>query len=385
MLRHQFLFQFTMNMGWIGVDLFFVLSGFLISGLLFKEYLKYGNIKPLNFLIRRGFKIYPIYYLSYLIYLIPLFQTDHFSIIRWLSDMTFTQNYIGGWGYAYSASWSLAVEEHFYLSLVFFLWIALKNDLITLKVERGYLGASQMELFLLAIIVLCLVFRISSNVLFPHQSVRNFTMTHLRIDSLLSGVLLAYLYYFRLDYLTKLFRKFKLYFYGIAFLGIIWTPFIDPVPSFFVKTIGFTLLYISFSILLMIFLLNHDINQKLNSIFSKLLVEFVRKVGVCSYSIYIIHTFINSKVAEVQLALNITLSPYMIFVLTSFLSFRIGMVMTYSLEKYFLRIRDKYYPTRANEELVVTEPLALNAPFDKHPRLHNPSSEQAESRAREIA
>jgi peptidoglycan/LPS O-acetylase OafA/YrhL len=54
LLRHKFLFPFTKNMGWIGVDLFFVISGFLVSGLLFKEYQKSGSIQPKRFLIRRG-------------------------------------------------------------------------------------------------------------------------------------------------------------------------------------------------------------------------------------------------------------------------------------------------------------------------------------------
>lgn len=45
--------------GWVGVDLFFVLSGFLVSGLLFEEYKKRGSLDLKRFLIRRGFKIYP--------------------------------------------------------------------------------------------------------------------------------------------------------------------------------------------------------------------------------------------------------------------------------------------------------------------------------------
>ena len=48
--------------GWVGVDLFFVLSGFLVSGLLFREYQRYGRIVAGRFLIRRGLKIYPGYY-----------------------------------------------------------------------------------------------------------------------------------------------------------------------------------------------------------------------------------------------------------------------------------------------------------------------------------
>lgn len=48
--------------GWTGVDLFFVLSGFLVSGLLFKEHLATGRIHPWRFYLRRGFKIYPNFY-----------------------------------------------------------------------------------------------------------------------------------------------------------------------------------------------------------------------------------------------------------------------------------------------------------------------------------
>jgi|SRR6266849_5526962 len=48
--------------GWIGVDLFFVLSGFLISGLFFREFRRHGDVRVWRFLVRRGFKIYPPFY-----------------------------------------------------------------------------------------------------------------------------------------------------------------------------------------------------------------------------------------------------------------------------------------------------------------------------------
>ena len=47
--------------GWVGVDLLFVLSGFLISSLLFREAQAYAKIDIKTFLIRRGFKIYPAF------------------------------------------------------------------------------------------------------------------------------------------------------------------------------------------------------------------------------------------------------------------------------------------------------------------------------------
>ncbi|MGA2230896.1 MAG: acyltransferase family protein, partial [Tepidisphaeraceae bacterium] len=48
--------------GWTGVDLFFVLSGFLVGGLLLGELRKYGRLDVFRFIIRRIFKIWPAYY-----------------------------------------------------------------------------------------------------------------------------------------------------------------------------------------------------------------------------------------------------------------------------------------------------------------------------------
>ena len=48
--------------GWTGVDLFFVLSGFLVGGLLFREIRLHGRLEVRRFIIRRGLKIWPMYY-----------------------------------------------------------------------------------------------------------------------------------------------------------------------------------------------------------------------------------------------------------------------------------------------------------------------------------
>ncbi len=61
--RHSTGALLVSHLGWVGVDLFFVLSGFLVSGLLFREYQQDGQLLPGRFLIRRGFKIYPQFYL----------------------------------------------------------------------------------------------------------------------------------------------------------------------------------------------------------------------------------------------------------------------------------------------------------------------------------
>lgn len=115
--------EYFARAGWIGVDLFFVLSGFLISGLIFSEYRKNGTIQFKRFFIRRGFKIYPAFY-SFVVFiaLVELYR-HHFSPFRrYLHEIFFVQSYWPGiWVY----TWSLAVEEHFYILLPLLLLLLL--------------------------------------------------------------------------------------------------------------------------------------------------------------------------------------------------------------------------------------------------------------------
>ncbi|MGV3632340.1 MAG: acyltransferase family protein [Bacteroidota bacterium] len=60
--RHSNLNFWLTKFGWLGVDLFFVLSGFLVAGLLFAEYKKHGAIDLKRFLVKRAFKILPPFY-----------------------------------------------------------------------------------------------------------------------------------------------------------------------------------------------------------------------------------------------------------------------------------------------------------------------------------
>ena len=97
--------------GWSGVDLFFVLSGFLIGGQLWKEVQKSGRIQVGTFLLRRGLRIWPLYFTFVLFVLgeVIFLGRDGSGL---LADATFLSNYfhcqIGG-------GWSLSTEEQFYI------------------------------------------------------------------------------------------------------------------------------------------------------------------------------------------------------------------------------------------------------------------------------
>jgi len=347
LLRHKHIMVYTTNMGWIGVDLFFVLSGFLVSGLLFKEYLKFGYIKPVRFLIRRGFKIYPIYYIFYLPYLALLLSSGQ---VQWKSifyDLIFIQNYMNGWGYAYHASWSLAVEEHFYFGLAILLWIIISNKVFILKdaSATGKRKLFPLDILIIGIMVLCFVLRLVSNHYNPMELSKNFSMTHLRIDSLLMGVLISYQYYFKNNYLTEFYNRYKRRFIVIFFAGLCWTPFIEPNTSFFVKTFGFSLLYLSFGILLLAFLIEPQINKMMDKYLGSKIVNLISKIGYCSYSIYIIHTLANILTTKFFSYFGLYSHNYIIFTISSITSILGGMLMTYKVERFFLNIRDKYFPT----------------------------------------
>jgi len=102
--------------GELGVRIFFVLSGFLITHLLLEEASATGTISLKRFYIRRTLRILPIY-VTYLLVLgvLTALGLYHDSFSSWIGALTFTRNMIGQGRSATVQLWSLAVEEQFYL------------------------------------------------------------------------------------------------------------------------------------------------------------------------------------------------------------------------------------------------------------------------------
>jgi len=126
-IYHAALFGFKLpgridRFGWIGVDLFFVLSGYLIGGQLLAPLARNQRINLGRFFARRAFRIMPAYFVVLAIYFLLPSWREYPEMSQPLWKFLLSVQNIGlHGGTAFSHAWSLAVEDQFYLLLPFIL------------------------------------------------------------------------------------------------------------------------------------------------------------------------------------------------------------------------------------------------------------------------
>jgi len=241
--------------GWMGVDLFFALSGYLIAGQLLRPFARGEAPRYSRFFARRLLRTLPAYLVVVALYfLFPVLQ-DRDRIQPLWRFLTFTQN-LGPnpAGKSFSHAWSLCVEEQFYLVLpmvvALLAWrptrariIAAVVGLIALEMAlRGYLWLAD---------VAARPFDITSAPRAGAYMELIYYPTWSRLDDLLGGICVALIQVFRPSWWDTLARQGNLLTaVGVAGVAAVMLLFRDgEVAGFFAATFGFPLLALSMSLL----------------------------------------------------------------------------------------------------------------------------------------
>jgi len=273
------------SIGWVGVDIFFVLSGFLITSILLRTKEKENYFK--NFYMRRILRIFPLYYIciGIIIAFIPILDPGFSSQIPRVLPLLilYQQNWIsifgGVWLTQYlTVTWSLAIEEQFYLIWPAIVYFAQKNLLI--KISIGVIILSVL------VRILGLLFWNNTNQI----TVFFFYNTFTRFEQLVFGALLAIAFTFA-DWKERLrvmsFPVFLVSFSTFIALCIVALPNI-PHPAYGnipLTLAGYTLSSI-FSAALIAFLLLNYKKTILHKFFQTNVLVFF---GIHSYAMYLLH------------------------------------------------------------------------------------------------
>jgi peptidoglycan/LPS O-acetylase OafA/YrhL len=323
------------NFGWTGVNFFFVLSGFLVSGLLFREYQRDGRVSAGRFLLRRGLKIYPAFYALLLVGVYLHWDDLAARKPQFVHDALFLQNYSSSVGSVWPHCWSLAVEEHFYIGL------AVVTVFLTRFARRDPF-AGLLGLYAAAALA-CLYSRAAAaapHYFAPVPEPYWPCKTHMHLDALLFGVLLSYLYHFRPAALGPLFRRrWAVLVLSLALLSSCWFA---RDYSFFTATAGTTMAYLGYGGVLVVSLSGRDWGE----VRGRRLWRGLAWIGTHSYSIYLWHWMFVINKESFTWAANVG-GPVAAIAWYFVICIGTGAFMGRLIELPFLALRDRLVPSAA--------------------------------------
>lgn len=340
-VSHENTFGFITQIGWMGVDLFFVLSGYLIGNQILSAIAQKEAFSINTFYIRRLLRTLPNYYFVFLLYFIfPTQLTGATTAPLW-QFLTFTQNLDFRPGTTFSHSWSLCIEEQFYFIFpVLFILLAKSRRFVLLSWIILGLG---MAIGLGARIDAWYAHGESTmNWSDYYHYIYYFSFT--RFDELLPGIAIAMLKNFHPKQFNVLLKNTnKILVLGIALISIVAYCFYhyqytdEHGFTMFINTAGYSLIAISFSLLVFAAL-----SQE--SFMNKIRIPGATHIAVWSYAIYLIHkplfkiliTPLNNANIDVKSALGISIIMG-VSVISGWLLFRL-------VETPFMNLRYRYFP-----------------------------------------
>ncbi len=325
------------DFGWAGVDLFFVLSGFLIAKQLFGELKATKSISVKQFFIKRFFRIIPVYLVVVTIYfLVPVFRERESLPPLW-RFLTFTQNIgldpsING---TFSHAWSLCVEEQFYLLFPLII-LATAYFKITKRGVYIILG-----LFLFTCLIRLYIWdHYMQPLIGTEGGDGNFWVTWLyyptytRLDGLLTGISIAGLVVFYPALKEKITKYPNLLF--LAGVGILFGGYHLSFSrhSFNANVFGFPVIAIGFGFMVLAAISPGCILYKLKS-------QLTSSIAILSYSIYLIHKAVRHLCFVYFGKMEVDEESYWMLLLSVIFTLLGAILLRYVIEKPFLRLRDK--------------------------------------------
>ncbi len=325
-------FPEVIRFGWVGVDLFFVLSGFLISNQLIQG-MQLNDFSLKQFYIKRIFRIVPLYYFIICCYLIIPLEINiktyevwkYFTFLMNL-DLSVLSNQ------HFTHPWSLCVEEHFYLIFPLLLLLCFKFNF-----------QKHLFVFLILVLFLQIVIRFFSwkYIFVPHSLEKQFWEywykyiyfpTYTRLDGLLVGILCAYILNFKKNYLD-FFQKNKVIMLLLAFalVGVEYY-FSQYKYSFKSTVVGYSILSIGFGLILLLLITKNSKTKWFNN-------YIIRNLAKISYTIYLCHE-LCIYTSEYFLS-TLKLNSVLMFTINTFIVLIISILLNYFIEQPFLKLKDK--------------------------------------------
>lgn len=320
--------------GWTGVDLFFVLSGFLISSQLFAEIKQQQTFSFKQFFLKRFFRIVPAFAVTVALYFCVPFFREKESLPPLWKFLTFTQNIglnIKDYG-TFSHAWSLCVEEHFYLLLPLMLLLLLHFKWL----KKAY--------WLLIIFFLVgFVIRVYSFNHLYFTKIENdnswlywykyiYYPTYNRLDGLLAGVSIAAVYRFT-PMLWNRIVQYGNYFVVIGLSVLTGAYFLCYDQTTFAASVfGFPLVAIGYGFIVIAAVSPACFLYKLNS-------KVTTFIATLSYGIYLTHKAVIHMTQE--LLSDFRLDGNLMLVICTLACIASAYVLHLLVEKPFMKLRSR--------------------------------------------
>ncbi|MEY2482518.1 MAG: hypothetical protein QOK24_1046 [Verrucomicrobiota bacterium] len=334
-LYHAGLFGFELphdlqRFGWIGVDLFFVLSGYLIAGQLLSALARGKKLNARRFYWRRALRILPAYLVVVAICVLLPSWREYPTMPPLWKFLTFTQNLGLRGGTTFSHAWSLCIESQFYLVLPFLL-------LALARFRRGH-WLVPCAVLLCGIVIRGVLAHInlsSPSPSFGFWQKFIYYPTYARLDPLTMGVTLAAIESFRPAWWATLMKTAKwIWAPGIALI-VVALALAEDSLSVASCAVGFPLIALGFSALLICAV-------SPETPLSRVAVPGAAFLATVAYSIYLSHKLVIHWTLGFSAAHSIAIPSLPAYLLMLFSILVAGAALFFAVERPFLQMRQRY-------------------------------------------